>query len=272
MKISLDFGITITDSLIKNNAGLLEHRSVESKEIPSESLVKKIFSDVNFEDIEIIAVTGGKHGNIGNKIGGAKVCHVNEVQAIGKGAVALSGINKTKASIIVSAGSGTACILSKDDKFTHCSGTGVGGGTILGLSKLLLGTIDPQEIQLLASSGDPKNIDLILEDVVTGPVGALPPDTTAVNFGKIAKTNEIYSREDLAAAILNLVGQTSARIATSVAFAYQATDIIVVGRAPTFDMLKKSIKEASSLTGFTPHFPENGIYASALGALMIAEA
>jgi len=271
MKISLDFGITITDCLSKDNE-FLEHRSLMSKEDPSESLIKNIFKDINLKkEVDLIAVTGGKHKYLGENLDGIKIVHVNEVDSIGEGAMKLSDVDKSTPSIIVSAGSGTACILAKDGEYMHCSGTGVGGGTVLGLSKLLLGTTDPSKIETLANKGNANKVDLILEEVVSGPIGMMPPDTTAVNFGKISKTDNIFSKEDIAAAIVNLVGQTAARIATSVAFAYQATDIIVVGRTPTFSALKKSLGEAALLTGFTPHFPENGHYASALGALMVAE-
>ena len=136
MRISIDFGITVTDSLKKSSNGSLEHKMVLSKSEPSENLVRSIFPELNFtEDLEHIAVTGGKHGNIGDHINNTPVFHINEVDAIGEGAMHLSGIEKNKSSIIVSAGSGTACIYAKDGKYLHCSGTGVGGGTVLGLSK-----------------------------------------------------------------------------------------------------------------------------------------
>ena len=142
---------------------------------------------------------------------------------------------------------------------------------MLGLSKLLLGTSDPIEIAALAEKGSESEVDLILEDVVSGPIGQLPSTTTAVNFGKVSKMDREYAREDIAAGIINLVGQTAARIATSVAMMFQANQIVVVGRAPSFNGLRKSLEEAASITGFTPHFPENGEYASALGALLVAE-
>ena len=137
----------------------------------------------------------------------------------------------------------------------------------MGLSKLLLGTNDPLEIASLAEKGNESLVDLILEDVVSGPIGELPKSTTAVNFGKVAKLDNNYSREDIAAGIVNLVGQTAARIATSIAMVFEAKQIVVVGRAPSFTGLRNSLEQAASITGFTPHFPKNGEYASALGAL-----
>ncbi|SVB04595.1 uncharacterized protein METZ01_LOCUS157449, partial [marine metagenome] len=147
MLLSLDFGITITDILRKNNNGELFHQMLPSKEKPSEGFILEIFKDLDFKEVNYLALTGGHHQLIGKFIKETPVIHVNEVEAIGRGGFHLSKLDPDKPAIIVSAGSGTACILAKDGNFLHCSGTGVGGGTVLGLSKLLLNTIDPNEIQ-----------------------------------------------------------------------------------------------------------------------------
>ena len=271
MNISADFGITVTDTLRKEGDELIHKMELSSQNLDHER-VKELFPEIDFNSDEgFLAVTGGRHLELGDKIGSKSIIHVNEIDAIGEGSMHLSGLSEDKSVIIVSAGSGTACIHGHKGVFTHCSGTGVGGGTVLGLSKLLLGTDDPIEIAKLAEKGDESKVDLILEDVVSGPIGQLPPTTTAVNFGKISKTDIKSSKEDIAAGIINLVGQTAARIATSVAMVFQADQIIVVGRTPTFNGLKKSLEVAASITGFTPHFPKNGEYASALGAMILAE-
>ena len=271
MKISADFGITVTDTLRKKEKELIHKMDLSSKDLNQER-VRKLFPDIDFiSNIGFLAVTGGKHLELGDYIDSTPIIHVNEIDAVGHGSMKLSGLSEEESTIIVSAGSGTACIHAHKGIFTHCSGTGVGGGTVLGLSKLLLGTTDPEEIAALAEKGDESFVDLILEDVVSGPIGQLPSDTTAVNFGKVSKEDIEYSREDIAAGIVNLVGQTAARIATSVAMMFQATEIVVVGRAPSFAGLKNSLEQAASITGFTPHFPKNGEYASALGAMLVAE-
>ena len=271
MNISADFGITVTDTLRKKGDELIHKMDLSSKDLNQER-VRKLFPDIDFiSNIGFLAVTGGKHLELGDYIDSTPIIHVNEIDAVGHGSMKLSGLSEEESTIIVSAGSGTACIHAHKGIFTHCSGTGVGGGTVLGLSKLLLGTTDPEEIASLAEKGDESFVDLILEDVVSGPIGQLPSDTTAVNFGKVSKEDIEYSREDIAAGIINLVGQTAARIATSVAMMFQATEIVVVGRAPSFVGLKNSLEQAASITGFTPHFPKNGEYASALGAMLVAE-
>ena len=271
MDISIDFGITVTD-IIKRDNGALSHEMTLTKQDPDLSLLKGLFSDINFKtDVNLLAVTGGKHLNLGDEIESTKIIHVNEIDAVGEGAMHLSSLSNENPTIIVSAGSGTACILAQDGNYMHCSGTGVGGGTVLGLSKLLLNTTHPDEIAELAKAGNESGVDLILEDVVSGPIGELPSDTTAVNFGKISKIDSEISKQDIAAGIINLVGQTAARIATSVATTFNAKEIVVVGRSPSFNGLKNSLEQAASIMGFSPHFPKNGEYASALGALLVAE-
>ena len=271
MNISADFGITVTDTLRRKDDELIHEMELSTGSL-NHDRVKALFPDIDFTSNKgFLAVTGGRHLELGIKIDSTPIVHINEIEAIGEGSMNLSGLKEEDSVIIVSAGSGTACIHAHKGTFTHCSGTGVGGGTVLGLSKLLLGTNDPKEIASLAEKGNESQVDLILEDVVSGPIGQLPPTTTAVNFGKVAKLDTEYSKEDIAAGIVNLVGQTAARIATSVAMMFQANQIVVVGRAPSFNGLRNSLEEAASITGFTPHFPPNGEYASALGALLLAE-
>ena len=271
MNISADFGITVTDTLRRNGDELDHNMELSSKDL-NHQRIRELFPDMDFTSNQgFLAVTGGRHLELGDEIDSTPIIHINEIEAIGEGSMSLSGLNKEDSVIIVSAGSGTACIHAQNGIFTHCSGTGVGGGTVLGLSKLLLDTSDPLEIASLAEKGNKSQVDLILEDVVSGPIGQLPPSTTAVNFGKITKIEDGYSKEDIAAGIVNLVGQTAARIATSVAMMFEAKQIVVVGRAPSFNGLKNSLEQAAALTGFEPFFPENGEYASALGALLIAE-
>ena len=271
MNISADFGITVTDTLRRKDNELIHEMELSTGSL-NHDRVKALFPDIDFTSNKgFLAVTGGRHLELGIKIDSTPIVHINEIEAIGEGSMNLSGLKEEDSVIIVSAGSGTACIHAHKGTFTHCSGTGVGGGTVLGLSKLLLGTNDPKEIASLAEKGNESQVDLILEDVVSGPIGQLPPTTTAVNFGKVASLDTEYSKEDIAAGIVNLVGQTAARIATSVAMMFQANQIVVVGRAPSFNGLRNSLEEAASITGFTPHFPPNGEYASALGALLLAE-
>ena len=159
-------------------------------------------------------------------LGEVPVVKISEVQAIGRGGQAMAGLvgaaRDETPLLVASAGSGTALIKAQGDTFAHVSGTAVGGGTMLGLARLLLRTMDPVEIEALAERGDRNGADLSLADVITGPIGSLPADATAVNFGRLGRRSfhgEI-SREDLAAALVNLVAQTIALVTINTAKAH----------------------------------------------------
>ena len=55
---------------------------------------------------------------------------VDEFHAIGKGGLFLTGLTRA---IIVSMGTGTAFIIADQNGEKHIGGTGIGGGTLLGL-------------------------------------------------------------------------------------------------------------------------------------------
>ena len=48
--------------------------------------------------------------------------------------------------LVLSCGSGTACVAYENETATHLGGTGLGGGTIRGLCKLAAQIDDPDEI------------------------------------------------------------------------------------------------------------------------------
>ncbi|MEZ4660726.1 MAG: hypothetical protein R2911_24495 [Caldilineaceae bacterium] len=141
----------------------------------------------------------------------------------------------------MSGGSGVAFIRAQGDVYQHVTGTGVGGGTLLGLAQLLLGTNIPIEIDTLAQQGNPNRVDLTLPDAVSGPIGNLPPDTTAVNFGRLMRSDAEYSRADLAAALVTLVGQVVATIAINAARAHGVERIVAIGHLTDMVSVRQAI-------------------------------
>jgi len=83
-------------------------------------------------------------------------------------------------------------------------GTAVGGGTLLGLSKLLMKTEDVKKIGQLAEKGNLSKIDLSIGDIVGKGIGLLPSNVTACNFGKIKNAR----KQDIA---LGLIKEAAAK-------------------------------------------------------------
>ena len=106
---------------------------------------------LKIKDIDKVMFTGVGSSFLKDEIYGIKCEKVDEFIAIGLGGVHLSGVNKA---LIVSMGTGTAYVSVVDDEIVHEGGTGVGGGTLLGLSNRIIGVRTCDNIMELAESGD----------------------------------------------------------------------------------------------------------------------
>ena len=74
------------------------------------------------------------------------------------------GSNRSK--MLVSIGSGVSMIkVSNGGKFERVSGTMIGGGTLVGLSNLLTGIRDFDEIIDLSQKGDNSGVDMLVKDI-----------------------------------------------------------------------------------------------------------
>ncbi len=120
---------------------------------------------IKISDVEVIAVTGGKSSDLKDVFKGIPIVKVNEIEAIGYGAKHLYNISDSKF-VVVSCGTGTACVSFINDKFSHMGGISVGGGTLQGLSNLIIGKKNAEEINNLALEGNKDNLDSLIGEVV----------------------------------------------------------------------------------------------------------
>ena len=272
MQIAIDFGASNTDIVAHNMAGELRRWSMPSVGQPSEARVRAVLAagSVDLGEVEWIAVTGGDRSELPAAIDDVVMRPVAEVAAIGRGGLVLSGF---EAAAIVSAGSGTAVIAARPEGCHHISGTGVGGGTLLGLARLLIGTADAQAVDALARAGSHVGVNLTIGEVVgAAAIGSLPPNTTAVNFGKLARQAITPSRPDMAAGIINLVGQVIAVVAINAARSQNFEEIVVVGHLADLASIRTTLTEVGGFYGARIHIPVGGGYATAHGALLVAQA
>jgi type II pantothenate kinase len=270
-RAAIDFGITNTDAVAEASDGWRTWTRPTQGE-PTPELVAAILADggLRLQGLRQLAVTGGRHRHLPPWIGECEVVGVGEIPAIGRGgqaAAAEAGLSAEDRLLVVSAGSGTAAVFAHGELYQHVSGSGVGGGTLLGLSRLLLHTVAPAEIDALALAGDPNGADLTLSDVISGPIGSLPPDATAVNFGRVGKFEIAVSREDIAAALVTLVGQVIGVTAINSARARQAENIVVTGHLLDMPSLRRALERVGEFYGTTLTLAANPGYATAIGAL-----
>lgn len=265
----IDFGASNTDVVVQRPDGERRHWILPSAGRPDASLVRRALAPggIAAGDLAWIAVTGGDRRALPATIDDRPLIGVDEVRAIGRGGCALAGVSRA---LVTSAGSGTAVVAVDGDAARHVTGTGVGGGTLVGLARLLCGTTDPRAIDALAASGRDAVVNLTIEDVIGGAIGSLPADTTAVNFGRVARHAVDATPADMAAALVNLVGQVIGVVTINAARAESMADAIIVGHLTDLPSVRRVLGLVGRYYGATLTIPDDAGQATALGALLVA--
>ena len=214
------------------------------------------------KDVKQIILTGVGASLFKKDIYGIPTSTVDEFQAIGLGGLALSG---KKEGLIVSMGTGTAFVRAGAGGIRHIGGSGVGGGTVLGLCSKLSGATAFKTVEELAEKGSLKRVDLNIEDISKGVIATLSPDTTASNFGKM---EDGATAEDLTLGVLNMTFQTIGMMAVFACRNDDMKDVIVTGTLTQVPFAKKVFQALRKMHGVNFIIPKNAIYATATGAAL----
>ena len=217
---------------------------------------------INLDNVSSVYLTGVGASFIDEQVYGIKTHKVNEFNAIGRGALNLTGLSEA---LVVSMGTGTAFVRATMEEAAHLGGSGVGGGTIVGLASQMLGKSDIDAILKLAERGEIKNIDLSVRDILGKEVKSLPSDLTAANFGKVKST---ASDSDIALGIINMVFETVGMLAVFVLKNDPIKDVILTGTLATFPQTETVFSKFRELTGVNFIIPPDAMFATALGAAM----
>lgn len=215
------------------------------------------------EDIERVMITGVGASGIQEDLFGIPTVHIDEFQAIGRGGLFLTGLDRA---VVVSMGTGTAFVAANGTQVRHLGGTGVGGGTLLGLSNRMINVRHFNELVETAKTGDLQNVDLLIRDISAGEMETLPPNTTASNFGKIS---DLATNGDLALGIINLVFQTIGVISVFAAKNEGTDNIILTGNLTNVPQMGEIFAVMQSLYGKTFVIPEHSEFATATGAALL---
>lgn len=221
-------------------------------------------NSLSLEDIECVKVTGVGSSYLSKPIYNLRCDNVSEFESIGRGGLYISGLEEA---IIVSMGTGTALVhAKKGERMTYLGGTGVGGGTLVGLSRLLLGMNNVEHIEQLAEQGDISKVDLKIGDLSdSGRFNDISADLTASNFGKVS---DLAGKEDIAAGIVNTVFETIAMMAIFAARGHGVKDIVLTGNMTTINTCRKVFFEMSRLFGVNFIIPEHSQFATVIGAAL----
>jgi type II pantothenate kinase len=192
---------------------------------------------------------------------------VPEFNGIGRGGLYLSGL---KNALVVSMGTGTAIVHANENgEMNYLGGTGVGGGTLMGLSKLLLSAETIEHIEEYATSGDIGNIDLRIKDITAGgSASILSADLTASNFGNVS---DLASREDLALGVLNMVYEAIGMVSIFAARSVGVENIVLTGNLTRLAFCKTKADFFNSLKenyGVNMIIPKKAEYATVIGTAL----
>jgi type II pantothenate kinase len=269
MLVIADLGGSNTDLLLADDTGATVRSVVCQSLDPTErrTFLDALLTplDASANEITAVVVTGGRHRRIGETIAGMPVRHVDEIEAIGLGGLLAADVPRA---LVVSMGTGTAFVSAEPDRITHAAGVALGGGTLRGLAKRLLGTAEHTAIAALAEQGNPRGADLTVADIVGGDVGILPGDMPAAYFARLLDGDP--SPPDIAAGILDLIGHIATHMALLTARVHGHDTVVMVGHMLEFPAVVRAARRFQYALGGTFIVPPEPGFAVARGALAIA--
>jgi len=262
MIVGIDIGGSTTDAvLVEPDVHVV---SVEANDpvAAAAGAFGKLINDLDrrLGEVTLIAATGGGARHLGDRLLGVPVRKVPEITAIGRGGVSLAG---RESALVVSMGTGTAVVSVRGEQIQHAGGTGVGGGTLLGLAKHLLNVSRLETLEELARGGDLGRVDLTVGDIAGGPVGRLPADATASNFGKVAADAR---PEDKARALINMIAEIIVVVSVSAARAHDLRDIVLTGKLVRVRPFMDRVRATRLLFDRCFVVPDHAEFATAIGA------
>ncbi len=267
MTIGIDVGISTTKIV-----GIDSSRKVLSPiRIKADDPVTSLYgafgkflhnNSISMGDIRQVMVTGVGAGYITENVYGLPTVHVDEFVADGLGARYEVDLDRM---IVVSMGTGTSLVLCDGRNIHRLGGLALGGGTLMGLARVMLKTSNICQVVELAEKGDLTNIDVTVGDISVHPVTSLSMDATASLFGNATADAKA---EDLALGIIWTVLQTigSATILTSIGTGI--TDYVMIGNLSLLPQCKELFPLLGRMFDVRFHIPEHSDFSTAIGAAL----
>lgn len=264
--LAVDMGMTNIDLVFETGQTRIAHMLANKHQAPIDQLRQALSAVKEYLEPGVcIGVTGGRYRSLPKKVDGYHIKKVDEMLALGMGGLALSEL---ESGLVVSAGTGVAMVAASNENVEHVTGSAVGGGTLLGLSKVILGTDDVYEIDRLALAGDAAAVDIMLSEAIGGKVGLLPANANAVNLGKLNREDG-FSPENMAAGLVRLVAQVIAVIAINASNAAGMANIILIGHLMDLKAVCKEIELVGEFYGRKFIIPEDPGFGTVIGVLSV---
>ncbi len=220
---------------------------------------------LELSDVDGVYTTGIGSKYVDKPVYGCPTFKIDEFVATGTGGYYLTD---KKEVIVVSMGTGSFFVKVTETEMKHLGGVGLGGGSICGLSSIMLNTDDINEISALSRKGDVAKIDLRIGDLAKEKLPGLNLDVTASNFGKADAQSK---PEDIAAGIVHMVIENICQSAILASSGTGIKDYILIGGLTKFFECRQITSAFRSLWDVEISIPEYSDFATAIGAVIAAE-
>ena len=225
------------------------------------------FLDVNgysLSDIEKVMVTGAGSSYMSRPIYDLPCEKIAEFNSIGLGGLYLSGLDKA---LVTSCGTGTALVYAeRGAEPKYLGGTGVGGGTLMGLSKKMLNMDNVNHVAELARGGDLDKVDLKIKDITKSDI--LPgfgDIMTASNFGSVS---DLATKADIALGIINMVFETIGMVSIFAARNFGIRDVVLTGNLSGVEQAPHVFGTLNKMFDMNFIIPENSAFGTVIGAAL----
>ncbi|WP_010274597.1 type II pantothenate kinase [Paenibacillus senegalensis] len=270
--VGIDAGGTLIKvvSREKGDGGALAYRKFHSSDLPGAAAwIRSRYSQAK------LCITGGKAALMEallNGCSGYSVSTIVEFEATYRGVryILNEGGQPLDNFVLTNVGTGTSIHHVQESGQVRIGGTGVGGGTMLGLAALLTGVTDYEQMVRLAEEGQRDHVDLKVKHIYEGAEPPIPGNLTASNFGHVrGRGASFFEKADLLASAIGLVGETVATTSVLAAGQCGVANVVYIGSSfVDNEPLRKAVEGYTILRGASPVFLSNGEFSGAIGALL----
>lgn len=148
----------------------------------------------------------------------------------------------------------------------YLGGTGVGGGTLVGLSKKMLNMDNVNHVAELARGGDLDKVDLKIKDITKSDiVPGFGDIMTASNFGSVS---DLATKADIALGIINMVFETIGMMSIFAARNFGIRDIVLTGNLSGVEQAPQVFGTLNKMFDMNFIIPENSAFGTVIGAAL----
>ena len=264
--IGIDVGISTTKIV-----GIDEMKVVSPMRITAADPVTSLYgafgkylyeNQIDLTDVEHVVLTGVGSAYIEKPVYGLPTSRADEFVADGLGARFESKLDHI---IVVSMGTGTSLVLCNGSEIHQIGGISIGGGTLQGLSRIMLQTSDIRQVSELAKHGDISHVSLMIGDISAHPLPGLPMNVTASLFAN-AQTDA--SKEDIAVGLIHTVLQSVGSAAVLSALNTDIKNFVLIGNLSLLPQCKDVFPMMEQLYNVRFHIPKYSEFCTAIGAAL----